>query len=532
MPKRTANARKRAREDQDDEEDLPGGHEQHREHQQKGYWEDTIAHVIPCVVALEVSSVRAFDSERYQTSQATGFIVDLERGLILTNRHVVGTGPCTASATFYNKESCTLRAVYRDPVHDFGFFKFDPAALDEHTKLRALKLAPQEAQVGTEIRVVGNDAAERISIASGTLARLDRDAPSYGADSFSDFNTFYYQASSGTIGGSSGSPVVNILGHAVALNAAGKEGASQGFYLPLDRVERALRLLQQGMPITRGTMQTCFVHRPMNAVKKTAGLTTKMDAFVRKNDTHANGQGVGMLVVDEVTKGGPADGLLECGDAVLKLGGTLITHFVPLEELLDESIGKDVELTLVRGGKEIKRTVRVGDLDAILPSQMLEISGGILNELSYHQARNYVVEVGGAFVAYPGYMFRRLPQGSVIAAVQGVRTPTLLSLVEAMEKIPDAAFFPIRVKHLSNFSREYVVSVQMDRRWFPMQLRTRGADDVWTTTQCKDAPPAVVEKAVPRLLPPAAKITSASSSQDILAKSLVTVDFDCPFGIE
>jgi S1-C subfamily serine protease len=84
--------------------------------------------------------------------------------------------------------------------------------------------------------------------------------------------------------------VVNILGHAVALNAAGKEGASQGFYLPLDRVERALRLLQQGMPITRGTMQTCFVHRPMNAVKKTAGLTAKMDAFVRKHDQHNHGQ--------------------------------------------------------------------------------------------------------------------------------------------------------------------------------------------------------------------------------------------------
>ena len=35
---------------------------------------------------------------------ATGFVVDAKRGLILTNRHVVSTGPLRAEATFLNKE--------------------------------------------------------------------------------------------------------------------------------------------------------------------------------------------------------------------------------------------------------------------------------------------------------------------------------------------------------------------------------------------------------------------------------------------
>ena len=35
----------------------------------------------------------------------------------------------TAQATFLNREEVQLYPVYRDPVHDFGIYRYDPAKL-------------------------------------------------------------------------------------------------------------------------------------------------------------------------------------------------------------------------------------------------------------------------------------------------------------------------------------------------------------------------------------------------------------------
>ena len=87
-------------------------------------WNTTLDKISSGVVSIQIDSTRAFDTDRNQSTQATGFVVDAEQGLILTNRHVVTTGPMVAQAIFLNQEEIELVPLYRDPVHDFGFFKY------------------------------------------------------------------------------------------------------------------------------------------------------------------------------------------------------------------------------------------------------------------------------------------------------------------------------------------------------------------------------------------------------------------------
>lgn len=487
-------------------------------------WAKTVSLVADSVVSLQLSQLRSFDDTPQGNSSATGFVVDAERGIVLTNRHVVGSGPIRISATFQNQERVDVVPLYRDPIHDFAFVRYNPAEL-EYAQPASLSLRPDKVRTGMNIRVIGSDGGEQLSILPGTIARLDREVPSYGRYGYNDFNTFYMQAASGTSGGSSGSPVIDFDGDVVALNAAANTKTASSFFLPLPRIKHALERLQRDEPIQRGGFQTLFSHQPFRQLQR-LGLDEQTEQDVRQNSSDING----MLIVSQVIPEGVAEGILEPGDILMTIAGQLITDFIALESTLDASIGQTHSVEIIRQGLKRSVDITVADLHALAPIQLLELGDAVLQNMSIQHARAMNKPQSGVVVMQPGYIFTRadLPEGAVIIEVEGRPVSDLQSFIAAVNDTGNIArkrirfFVPGR-----EFSTE-LGQFHIDNRWFGHRLCLR-RDNVrfWdcesVTLAGSDQIAIVDDVQVPSFRDPLL---------NRVAPAMVKVDFSIPYSVE
>ncbi|KNE62945.1 hypothetical protein AMAG_08120 [Allomyces macrogynus ATCC 38327] len=444
-------------------------------------WKAVLERAIASVVSIRYSVPVTFDTFFAGVYTATGFVVDVERGLVLTNKHVVTDAPVLAKVAFRHSEEVEAKVVYADPVHDFGVIQFNPKELraggkdGERVELRAIPLAPSEIKVGIDVKVPGADAGEKLSILSGTVARIDRPCANYGKATYCDFNTFYIQASSNTSGGSSGSPVLNDRGQAVALNAGGSTVSASSFFLPLDRILVALDKIQHGLPVARGTLQVEFVQRTYDECRR-MGLPLDLEHAFRALDPTLHG----CLAVQNVFPGGPAAGRLHAGDVLVAVNGRRLAHFVALAEILDEHVGRAVEVTVLRpalGGLITVVIPLVEDLHALGPRQFLAWNGDVIHGVSVHLARSYLHPVGGVMLVKAGHVFgvAGIPAHVMIVAVNHQRVATLDEFCAVVTRLPHGARVPVRYYALNKKNVELVKIVELDRVFDAPKLWTRDA---------------------------------------------------------
>ncbi|KAG0781776.1 hypothetical protein G6F22_009414 [Rhizopus arrhizus] len=329
------------------------------------------------------------------------------------------------------------------------------------------------------------------------------------------------------VGGSSGSPVLDIDGHAVALNAGGASKASSSYYLPLDRVVRALEYIRKGEKVPRGTLQTEFEYLPYNEVRR-LGLKASVEEKVRSKFPEETG----MLVVRSLLPKGPADGLLVPGDIIIGCNGKMVPHFIALFSILDDAVDQQVTLTISRGKKTQEVKVTVQDLHSITPNRFVEVGGGVVHELSYQLAKSYSQPVGGVYVATSGHMLASASawRKSIIVSVNNVPTPNLDAFIDVLKSLPDGARVPIRFYALHKAYKDKVMIMHVDRHWHKFRIAVRNdKTGVWDFTDMPPPPTTIPYSPSTASFPP---LDPSLSLAEKLMPSFVAIDFYLPYLVD
>jgi hypothetical protein len=220
------------------------------------------------------------------------------------------------------------------------------------------------------------------------------------------------------------------------LQAGGRsDGAATDYFLPLDRPLRALKAIQEGIHISRGTIQTQWMIKPFDECRR-LGLTAETEALVRGKFPSETG----MLVAEVVLPEGPADTKVSEGDILVKVNGELLTQFIRLDDILDSSVGEIVKLVVQRGGEDIEVEISVADLHGITPDRFVTVTGASFHDLSYQQARLFAISTKnqGVYVCESAGSFRfdGSESGWLVQQVDDKDTPDLDTFIKVMTEIP------------------------------------------------------------------------------------------------
>jgi putative serine protease PepD len=295
------------------------------------------AAVLPSVVSLEVRAGNA-------RGTGSGFVIDADRGYILTNNHVV-TADSTATdaeitVVFQDGTEVDGTIAGLDPSYDLAVVK---VAADG---LRALKFGDSDAvRVGDPVVAIGAPLGLEGTVTTGIVSALNRPVAAGDGNRPAFINAIQTDAAINP--GNSGGPLVDARGRVIAVNSAiarapdgsGTGNIGLGFAIPSDQAKRTAEQL-----IATGKADHPIIGVTLDGEYQGEGVQV------------ARGRTQGS---EPVTPGGPADKAgIEPGDVITAIDGRPVTRSDELiVAIRARQPGDKVKLTVRRGSGE--RTVTV-----------------------------------------------------------------------------------------------------------------------------------------------------------------------------
>jgi serine protease Do len=277
-------------------------------------------------------------SPRKVNSLGSGFIIDAS-GIVVTNNHVISDAD---EIHVILNDGTRLKAelIGRDTKVDLAVLKVTPTS-----PLKAVKFGDSDKlRLGEWVVAIGNPFSLGGTVTAGIVSARNRDINSGPYDN-------YIQTDASINRGNSGGPLFNLDGEVIGVNTAiiSPSGGSIGigFAVPSKTVVATVDQLRQFGETRRGWLGV-----------RIQPVTEEIGEALNIKPAR------GTLIAGIDDKGPAKAAGIETGDVILKFDGKDIKETRDLTRMVaDTPVDKEVDVVIIRKGKEETKKVKVGRLD-------------------------------------------------------------------------------------------------------------------------------------------------------------------------
>ncbi|MFD1199498.1 Do family serine endopeptidase [Brucella gallinifaecis] len=278
------------------------------------------------------------DSRKVQ-SLGSGFVIDAEKGFIVTNNHVIADAD-EIEVNFVDGSKLKAELVGKDIKTDLAVLKVDPGK----RQLKSVEFGNSDkARIGDWVLAIGNPFGLGGTVTAGIISARKRDIQSGPYDDF-------IQTDASINRGNSGGPLFDMNGKVIGINTAiySPSGGSIGigFAIPAEMAVGVIDQLKEFGEVRRGWLGV-RIQPVTDDIAQSFGLK---DAK-------------GALIAGLIENSGADNKAIQAGDIVIRYDGKLVERARDLPRLIAESaVGDEVEVVVIRDGKEQTVRVKLGRL--------------------------------------------------------------------------------------------------------------------------------------------------------------------------
>jgi serine protease Do len=268
----------------------------------------------------------------------SGFVVD-HNGYILTNNHVVENAIRIQVTLPGDKTQYPAKLIGTDPELDLAVLKIDAGK-----QLTPVHIGNSDAiEVGDWAVAIGSPFGLDQTMTAGIISAKGRDL----GERDHQLQRFL-QTDAAINRGNSGGPLLNINGEVIGINTMIVSGSGNfegiGFALPINLAVNSYNQIIKSGKVSRGAIGIQFAREENASLLKAYGATSG-------------------VFVQQVTPGGPAGKAgMQASDIIVGINGQSVKDGDQLVQTISAAQpGDKVELKVLRDGKPIEVSVKIGD---------------------------------------------------------------------------------------------------------------------------------------------------------------------------